>query len=118
MDLPFKNLIAEIDELESGNIRILLLTKKENYEVGHILLEKYDNCLETHSRIYSETDKGKGYGFCLYYIACQYAEMKGLQLFSSSSPSDFAKRAWRSRRLNEKFRIHDDGETFEVVGRK
>lgn len=123
LHLPAKNLDYEIQLIgDEGSARIHIFTKKGEFKVGSITLEKVSeegNSFETHSGLFGANDRGKGYGFCLYYLACQYAEYKGFHLSSSSDPSDFAKRAWRSKRLNEKFRIfEDDEETFEVLGRR
>ncbi len=123
-DLPAKNLYYEIESINKdiGKVRIHLVTKQFDYEVGSITLEPTgDGGLETHSGLITKNDYGKGYGFCLYYLACQYAEHFNMKLFSSCSPSEYAQRVWRSKRLNSIFRIverEDDEDCFEVLGRR
>lgn len=121
LDFPAKNLDVEFEKInEDGGIRIHIFTKREGYEVGHLTLHVINDGFgyETHSGLYHDTDRGRGYGFCLYYLACQYAEHKKMSLESSSCPSEYAQRAWRSRRLNEIFEIEEEDEVFKVIGRR
>lgn len=69
---------------------------------------------ETHGGLYSYRDHNKGYGLQLYSEAIRYAHSQHIEISSSSTSSDMARRLWNSKRLQALWNIQEIDGRFRV----
>lgn len=89
-----------------GDVRIVLYTKLERREIGSVNLEKVPrgNFYATHSSLNWE-HRNKKLGSLMYAKAIQWCHDNGFNARSSGSSSFDAQRVWKSKTLNERFKI-------------
>jgi GNAT superfamily N-acetyltransferase len=84
--------------------------------VGYIdLVETRYGFHETHSFI-DESYRGTGVGIKLYKHAIDYALKRGINVRSSTKPSEDASRVWHSKRLRSSVMIKKIKKRYRVIG--
>jgi hypothetical protein len=92
----------------SFTVNLFERNKKGFYEqIGHVNLEKYGKTYTTHSRLYNDKYKNKGFGLYMYATAIKFMLKydKKCKVKSHINNSDDAQRLWKSKRLNTLFKI-------------
>lgn len=99
-------------------IKILFYEYGRHDSIGNIVLQEYkQNIFETHVSL-GESYRNKGLGVFLYTYAINYARKRHWKVTSSTTPSIFAQRAWKSKRLRSKFEIRKIGNRYNVRGKR
>ena len=92
--------------------------KKDHDVVGYVdLVWTRFGFWETHSFL-DEEERGKNLGTIMYAKAIDVILRRNQRVKSSKSPSNYAKRVWTSRRLNQAYVISYRGGRFCVISKR
>ena len=86
--------------------------------IGHVRILGRNGRYETHSSILDIKYRNKGIGIELYSAAIEFCNRYNLEISSTKSPSDCAKRLWRSKRLRDRFVIRRKDKRWVATKRK
>lgn len=73
--------------------------------IGRLKICQIGEIFESHSNIYNNSFLNKGLGLYLYSLGADWCHRRGLPLHSSTSPSNYAIRVWKSKRLRKVYRV-------------
>jgi GNAT superfamily N-acetyltransferase len=103
---------------KNTNPGFAVLFRENGIERGRVNLRHLGKQIfETHSSL-EPRYRGQGYGIRMYERAILYCLAHGMKIRSSTNPSTFAERVWKSKRLRAKFQIVRRRYRYVVLGLK